>query len=226
MNQMNPIISYVRVSTTSQGKSGLGLEAQREVIARFAAIEGLEIVREFLEVETGKGSDALDRRPQLRAAIAAGKKLKCFVAVAKLDRLSRDVTFIAGLMSQKVSFVVTELGFGVDPFLLHLYASLAEKERALISSRTKAALAARKARGLPNGGGDLVTARKAAADANRAQADAHAAKVLPVIRRAQKHGATSLRAVAEALNALGIQTARGGTWAASSVKNVLDRSET
>ena len=125
------IISYIRVSTGKQAKSGLGLEAQRAAIARFAEAEGLEIMAEFVEVETGKGADALDKRPQLAAALAEAKQHKCPVAVAKLDRLSRDVHFISGLMAQKVPFVVTELGADVDPFLLHLYAALAEKERAL-----------------------------------------------------------------------------------------------
>ena len=114
-----------------QGLSGLGLEAQRAAIARFAEAEGLEVMAEFVEVETGKGADALDKRPQLAAALAEAKQHKCPVAVAKLDRLSRDVHFISGLMAQKVPFVVTELGADVDPFLLHLYAALAEKERAL-----------------------------------------------------------------------------------------------
>ena len=103
------VITYVRVSTSKQGRSGLGIEAQRQALRQFAKAEGLELVREFVEVETGKGSDALDRRPQLKAALAAAKKLKCHVAVAKLDRLSRDVHFISGLKSHKVPFVVAEL---------------------------------------------------------------------------------------------------------------------
>jgi DNA invertase Pin-like site-specific DNA recombinase len=221
---MNPLVSYIRVSTVGQGKSGLGIEAQREILARFAQAEGLEVTHEFVEVETGKGSDALERRPQLRAALAAAKKLKCFVGVAKLDRLSRDVHFISGLMSEKVPFVVSELGFGVDSFVLHLYASLAEKERALISSRTKAALAARRARGLQLGSTTLAEARKSAQAAQQAQADAHAARVLPVIKRAQKAGVTTLRDLAETLMARGIPTARGGdNWSPSQVRNVIER---
>jgi DNA invertase Pin-like site-specific DNA recombinase len=97
-----PLITYIRVSTSGQGRSGLGIEAQRQTLAHFAAAEGYEVAREFVEVETGKGSDALDRRPQLKAALAAARKLKCHVGVAKLDRLSRDVHFISGLMSHKV----------------------------------------------------------------------------------------------------------------------------
>ena len=96
----------------------------------FAKAEGFEIVAEFTEVETGKGADALDRRPQLKAALKAAKKAKCEVAVAKLDRLSRDVAFIAGLMAQRVPFIVAALGRNVDPFMLHIYAALAEQERA------------------------------------------------------------------------------------------------
>jgi DNA invertase Pin-like site-specific DNA recombinase len=91
-----PLIGYVRVSTARQGRSGLGIEAQREALARFAASEGFELVRVFLEVETGKGSDALERRPQLAAALSEARRLRCSVAVAKLDRLSRDVHFISG----------------------------------------------------------------------------------------------------------------------------------
>ena len=113
---------------------------------------------EFVEVETGKGADALARRPQLAAALAEAKHRKCAVAVAKLDRLSRDVHFISGLMAERVQFVVTELGADVDPFLLHLYAALAEKERRLISQRTRDALAAKKAQGKQLGNPKLVAA--------------------------------------------------------------------
>ena len=116
-------------------------------MTRFVAVEGFDLTAEFVEVETGKGSDALDRRPQLAAALATGRQKKCPVIVAKLDRLSRDVAFISGLMAQRVPFIVAELGRDADPFMLHLYAALAEKERRLISERTRAALAARKAQG-------------------------------------------------------------------------------
>jgi DNA invertase Pin-like site-specific DNA recombinase len=217
------VITYIRVSTSKQGRSGLGIEAQRQSLRQFAKAEGLELVREFVEVETGKGSDALDRRPQLKAALAAAKRLKCHVAVAKLDRLSRDVHFISGLMAHRVPFVVAELGADVDPFVLHLFAALAEKERSLISTRTRQALAAAQARGVTLGSPKLAQARESAVASIKAGADQHAANVLPIIREAQKAGATSLRAVAEALNARGISTARGGSWHAMSVKNVLDR---
>ena len=140
-------IAYYRVSTQRQGRSGLGIEAQRATVARFAAAEGMALTAEYTEVETGKGADALDRRPHLAAALEAARKAKCPVIVAKLDRLSRDVAFISGLMAQRVPFIVAELGADADPFMLHLYAALAEKERRLISERTRAALAQRKAQG-------------------------------------------------------------------------------
>src|SRR5258707_4655252 len=134
---MEQAIAYLRVSTQRQHRSGLGLDAQRAAIERFAASESLRIAAEYVEAETGKGTDALDRRPQLAAALAAAKAAKCSVVVAKLDRLSRDVAFVAGLMAQRVPFIVAELGCDADPFMLHLYAALAEKERCLISERSE-----------------------------------------------------------------------------------------
>jgi DNA invertase Pin-like site-specific DNA recombinase len=223
MTTERTLITYIRVSTSQQGRSGLGIEAQRQTLAHFAQAEGFTVVREFVEVETGKGADALERRPQLKAALAAAKKLRCHVAVAKLDRLSRDVHFISGLMAHKVPFVVAELGPDVDPFVLHLFAALAEKERALISTRTRQALSAAKARGVTLGNPKLHVARKGAVEAVKAEADRYAANVLPIIREAQKAGASTLRQIAEALNARGIPTARGGSWYAQSVANVLER---
>ncbi|MFK4525270.1 DNA invertase Pin-like site-specific DNA recombinase [Bradyrhizobium japonicum] len=220
---MPPLVTYIRISTSGQGRSGLRIEAQRLALAHFASTEGYEVTREFIEVETGKGSDALDRRPQLKAALAAARKLKCHVGVAKLDRLSRDVHFISGLMAHKVPFLVAELGPDVEPFVLHLFAALAEKERSLIATRTRRALSAAKARGVTLGNPKLHVARKNAVEAVKAEANRYAANVLPIIKEAQKAGATTLRQIAEALNARGIPTARGGQWYAQSVANILER---
>ena len=218
-----PLVGYVRVSTSMQGRSGLGIEAQREALSRFAEAEGYELVSVLVEVETGKGFDALDRRPRLAEALSQARRRRCPVAVAKLDRLSRDVHFISGLMAHRVPFLVVELGSDVDPFILHLFAALAEKERAMIASRTKAALSAAKARGVKLGGPKLAEARELAVTAIKSLADRHAANVLPIIRDVQRSGAKTLRDVATALNARGISTSRGGRWHAMTVRNVLTR---
>lgn len=223
---MRQAVGYTRVSTNQQGRSGLGLEAQRAAIEAFAAQEGAEIPAWawFSEVETGKGSDALDRRPQLGQALAAARKLKGPVIVAKLDRLSRDVAFISGLMAQRVPFIVAELGADADPFMLHLYAALAEKERRLISERTKAALARKRASGARLGNPtNLPEAQRRGAAASAQGADLFAANVLPIVRSVEAAGITSLQGIAEALNARGIQTPRGGQWHATSVSRLLQR---
>lgn len=217
-------IAYYRVSTQRQGRSGLGLEAQRAAVARFAEAEGITILHEFTEVETGKGADALDRRPQLAAALASARLAKCPVIVAKLDRLSRDVAFIAGLMVQRVPFVVAELGVDADPFMLHLYAALAEKERRLISERTKAALSSRKVSGAKLG--NLTNCAEAAAKGrvvSMREADRFAESVLPIVQAIQCAGVVSLRGIAVALNDRRIRTARGGYWQVSNVRNLLAR---
>ncbi|RUW85119.1 recombinase family protein [Mesorhizobium sp. M1E.F.Ca.ET.063.01.1.1] len=220
---MKPAISYLRVSTIGQGRSGLGIVAQQQVVARFAEAEGFDVVGEFVEVETGKGTDALEKRPQLAAALATAKKAGAPVVVAKLDRLSRDVAFISGLMAKRVPFIVAELGRDTDPFMLHIYAALAEKERALISGRTRQALAAAKARGVKLGGPKITEAAARSREVRTARADAFAANVAPIIEQVRASGATSLRQIAEALNSRGIGTPRGGTWSAMQVSDVLKR---
>jgi DNA invertase Pin-like site-specific DNA recombinase len=220
---MTSAVAYYRVSTARQGRSGLGVEAQKAAVKRFAEAEGFDLIAEHVEVETGKGADALDRRPQLAAALAQARKAKCPVLVAKLDRLSRDVHFVSGLMAHRVPFIVAELGADADPFMLHLYAALAEKERALISARTKAALAAKKAGGAKLGNPRAAEAAIKAHAANRAAADQFAANLLPIVRDIQAAGRTSLREIAAALNSRGVRTARGGLWGASSVRNLLMR---
>lgn len=222
---MKPIVSYLRVSTVKQGRSGLGIEAQRAAIARFCDAEGFTIIAEHVEVETGKGSDALDHRPRLAAALDEARRNKCAVLVAKLDRLSRDVAFVAGLMAQRVPFIVAELGADADPFMLHLYAALAEKERAVISARTKQALAAAKARGVTLGNPNLSEAQVKGTATGRANADRFATSILPMIREARSSGAT-LRTIAATLNARGVKTARGGRWAATQVRDILNRDNT
>jgi DNA invertase Pin-like site-specific DNA recombinase len=219
---MKPAIAYFRVSTDKQGKSGLGLEAQRQAVARFAQAEGFELIAEFRDVETGKGADALAKRPQLAAALADAKRHACPVVVAKLCRLSRDVAFISGLMVKRVPFIVAELGADVDSFMLHIYAAVAEKERSMIAQRTREALAAAKARGVKLGNPEIAKAQVSATEARRRNADAFAANVLPVIREVRSTGA-SLRQIASALNSRGIATARGGTWAATQVRDIIRR---
>jgi DNA invertase Pin-like site-specific DNA recombinase len=224
---MESAIAYLRVSTQRQQRSGLGIEAQRAAIARFAEAEGLQIIGEFVEAETGKGADALDRRPQLAAALAAARTAKCSVVVSKLDRLSRDVAFVSGLMAQHVPFIVAELGRDADPFMLHLYAALAEKERRLISERTKAALAAKRANGIELGNRRNDAQAAAAGRACQAKAaDEFAAGLMPVIEAIRHTGAVTLEAITQALNQRGIRTARGGRWYASSVMNLIERANT
>jgi len=195
-------------------------------VQRFAEAEGLDVLAEHIEVETGKGADALDRRPQLAAALAQARKQKCPILVAKLDRLSRDVHFISGLMAHRVPFIVAELGADADPFMLHLYAALAEKERALISQRTRAALAAKKAQGVKLGNPRAAETVGRAHAANRTAADQFAANVLPIVREIQASGLTTLREIAAALNARGVRTARGGQWHSTTVRNLLLRQAT
>ncbi|HEV2897407.1 MAG TPA: recombinase family protein [Pseudaminobacter sp.] len=221
---MTHAVAYFRVSTQRQGRSGLGLDAQRAAVATFAESEGLTLLGEFTEIETGKGADALDRRPQLSAALETARKAKCPVIVAKLDRLSRDVAFISGLMAQRVPFIVAELGADADPFMLHLYAALAEKERRLISERTRAALASRKTTGMKLGN---PTNTSEAAEKGRKmsihEADRFAQTVLPIVQAIQRAGVTSLRGIAVALNDRGVRTARRGRWQVSNVRNLLTR---
>jgi DNA invertase Pin-like site-specific DNA recombinase len=223
---MKTAIAYYRVSTERQRRSGLGIEAQRTAVTRFAEAEGIILLAHYVESESGEGADALDRRPQLAAALATARSARCPVVVAKLDRLSRDVAFITGLMAQRVPFIVAELGADADPFMLHLYAALAEKERRLISERTRAALAARKAQGARLG--NPRNAGRAAAlgrDVQVSDADRFAANIMPITDAIRATGVTSLAGIAGALNARGVRTARGGRWHVSTVQNLLARAE-
>lgn len=212
---MKTIVAYYRVSTQGQGRSGLGLEAQREALARFAQAESMTIATEFIEVESGKGHDALERRPQLRAAMDKALEIGCPIAVAKLDRLSRDVFFIAGLMAHKVPFLVAELGPDVDPFILHLYAALAEKERAMISQRTKAGLDVARRNGKRLG--NPVQAQRNALEA-RQRALALKGAFTPLIDVTAAEAARSL-------NQAGVKTPSGRPWCAMTVIRVRQRLE-
>jgi DNA invertase Pin-like site-specific DNA recombinase len=209
-----PIVAYIRVSTDKQSKSGLGLEAQRDAIARFAAREALAMADEFIEVETGKGADALDKRPQLAAALRKAKQIKGPIVVSKLDRLSRDVHFISGLMTKRVQFIVAALGKNVDPFMLHIYAALAEKERSMISERTRDALAKAKQRGVVLGNpnvGKMNTEAAAARDA----------KLKPILEAMWE---MPYREIAQELTNRNIPTPRGGDlWNAMTVMRVMKR---
>jgi DNA invertase Pin-like site-specific DNA recombinase len=223
---MSRAVAYFRVSTKQQHRSGLGIEAQSAAVTRFAEAEGLQVIAEFVEAETGKGADALDRRPQLAAALSAARTAKCAVLVSKLDRLSRDVAFVSGLMAQRVPFIVAELGRDADPFMLHLYAALAEKERRLISERTKAALAAKKAQGATLGNPrNIASAGSLGREALVSAADQFAANLLPLVHAIQSTGAVTLEAITRALNERGVRPARGTRWYASSVANLLARAQ-
>jgi DNA invertase Pin-like site-specific DNA recombinase len=197
-------IAYLRVSTHRQGRSGLGIEAQRDTIARHCQTAGITIEGEYLEVETGKGADALDRRPQLKAALTAARKLKSPIIVAKLDRLSRDVAFIAGLMADRVPFIACDIP-DADPLMLHIYAAMAEQERRIISARTKAALAAKKAQGVKLGNPNLAAARAVHQERVQARAAEHAA----IISSHMPAEAVSYASAARALAAQGVTTVTG-----------------
>lgn len=218
---MRQAVIYRRVSTSEQGKSGFGLEAQLEVIRRFCELEGFEMVTEYQDVASGKLP--IEGRPGLAAALEKARKLRCPVIVSKLDRLSRDVAFISGLMSRGVPFIVAELGADTDPFILHLFAALSEKERRMIGERTKAGLAAKKAKEpewIPGNQTNLEEARRRASDAKKAAARTFADRMRPEIERMQASGA-SLNGIAARMNAMGVPTSRGGAWTAKAVSRVL-----
>jgi DNA invertase Pin-like site-specific DNA recombinase len=224
---MQSAIGYTRVSTKGQKKSGLGLEAQRTAIEAFATAEGFVVTQWFTEAESGAGADALETRPQLKAALAAARKGKAVVLVAKLDRLSRDVYFIAGLMAHRIEFIVTELGRQDDPFVLHMYAALAQKERALISKRTKEALAATKSRGTKLGmrARSKSEIRRLSALGVAGSQRAATARLKPLewsIKASLTEGVT-LRAAAELLNDRGVPSPAGGRWHGPSLHKAARR---
>jgi DNA invertase Pin-like site-specific DNA recombinase len=216
-------VAYLRVSTDKQGHSGLGIEAQRKAVNDYLNGGSWELLAEYVEVESGKRSD----RPQLTAALAHAKATGATVVIAKLDRLARNVAFISNLMESGVEFVAADMPMA-NRLTVHVLAAVAEHEREMISQRTKAALAAAKARGTklgnPNGARALRGLGNApAVAAVKASADAHTAQVLPVIESIRAKGIASLHAIAGELNRRGILTARGGRWYATTVRNALTR---
>ena len=216
---MRHYVTYKRVSSQEQGKSGLGLEAQERDIQLFLenyADTPYEVLEEFVEVHTGSDND----RPQLNAAIALAKKENAVLVVAKLDRLSRKVSFIAALMEKKgLDFKVAAMPYA-DPFQLHIYAALAEQEKCFISSRTRAALASAKARGVRLGAPVHHIDELAQAKKEKALKDAK--KVEGVIVPLRRSGA-SLKTICEVLNASGARTARGSFYNQPLVSRMLKR---
>jgi DNA invertase Pin-like site-specific DNA recombinase len=216
---MRKYVTYMRVSTAEQGKSGLGLEAQKRDISIFLDTYSevpFEVIGEFTDVLSGTDDD----RPELTKAIGLAKKTGADLLVAKLDRLSRRVSFIAKLMEDpKLSFRVAQMPHA-DKFQLHVYAALAEQERDFISKRTKAALAEAKARGQKLGGLRDKTMKRN--DAVKANANARAEKIAGIVVPLREAGRT-LREIASHLDRAGVATARGGRWNASQVQRVLRR---
>jgi DNA invertase Pin-like site-specific DNA recombinase len=211
-------IAYFRVSTERQGKSGLGLDAQRKSVLDYLDGGRWELVAEFTEIESGKRSD----RPELAKALAACKRQKAKLVIAKLDRLSRNLAFIATLMDSGVEFIAVDNPHA-NKLTVHILAAVAQHEREMISARTSAALKAAKGRGKRLGNPKLVEARKQAARARIERADRYSANVLPVIREIQESGVSSLRGIARALAARGVPTARGGSWTPVQVSDILRR---
>lgn len=213
-------ISYFRVSTARQGRSGLGIEAQRKAVAAY--LNGRKPLAEFVEIESGTKSG----RPMLAQALAASRVHRAVLVIAKLDRLARNVSFVSALMDAGVEFVACDFP-QANRLTIHILAAVAEHEAKMISERTRAALAAAKARGRALGGfrgragtaTDLAKARAARA----AKADSRAADLAPTIRQLRSEGAHSLRAIAAGLNSIGITAYRGGAWSAGQVRSLLRR---
>ena len=217
---MAAFIAYLRVSTIRQGESGLGLEAQAAAISRY--VGNGTLIQTFTEVESGKRCD----RPQLTAALELAKRTGAMLVVAKLDRLARDVSFIAGLMNASVDFVACDMPHA-NRLTLHILAAVAEDEARRISERTKSALAAAKARGVVLGGfrGRALDASQRARgrETQAIAATAWAIGLAPVFEGLRATGATTLQALADGLNAGGYRTARGGGWSAPQVQRVVKR---
>lgn len=220
------IVSYCRVSTDRQGDSGLGLEAQQDRIQAYAASRGARILKEFVEVESGKRST---NRPELLAALHLAKVTGSVLVIAKMDRLSRNAAFLLTLKESGVKFVAADNPDAND-LTVNILAVVAQQEREAISTRTKEALAVAKKRGIklgnPNGAAALQRAGKgnvAGVQAIKVKADSHAEDLRPVLAHLKEQGITSLGAIAKALNADGFKTPRDKAWHKTSVANLLTR---
>jgi DNA invertase Pin-like site-specific DNA recombinase len=209
-------IAYYRVSTDRQGRSGLGLDAQRSAVAAYIAGRG-ELTAEYTEIESGKRND----RPQLAEALTACRQQKAVLVIARLDRLARNVAFIANLMDSTAEFVAVDMP-QANRLTLHILAAVAEHERELISKRTREALAAAKARGQRLGNPRAALAAPLAHQAARQQADDFALPLRPLLDSMRDQGQT-LQAIADEMNRRGIATARGGLWRPQTVQNLLRR---
>ncbi|MFN3207896.1 MAG: recombinase family protein [Roseovarius sp.] len=219
------LVAYERVSTVRQGRSGLGLEAQRKAIDDFAAAKNAQVLARFTEVESGRRNN----RPELQRSLELARLTGATLIIAKLDRLSRNAAFLLTLRDSGVRFLACDMPDAND-LTVGIMALVAQQEREVISRRTKEALAAAKTRGIklgnPNGAAALKRAGKggeALRAAVAANADAFAEGLAPVIQGLQANGVTTLRAIAEALNGRRIMTRRGGRWHVSNVRNLLFR---
>lgn len=213
-------IAYFRVSTQKQGASGLGLDAQKEAVGRFLNGGEWELAAEYQEVETGKGSDALAKRPQLKAALAACRKEGATLIIAKLDRLARNVHFVSGLMESKVKFVACDMP-EANELTIHIMAAFAEHEAKRISQRTKDALAIAKSRGTVLGKAGAANLRPNI-EARQKTANEFATRLRPLLD-GMKARNLSQRAMVDELNMVGLPAQNGGTWRLAQVQRVLSR---
>lgn len=214
-------VAYFRVSTQKQGMNGLGMDAQRETVRQFLKAGG-ELVGEFVEVETGKGANALAKRPQLAAALALCKKTGARLLIAKLDRLARNVHFVSGLMESKVKFVACDMPEAND-LTIHVMAAFAEHEAKRISQRTKEGLAAAKARGVVLGAAGAGNLSRHVSE-RQTLAKERAEKLRPLFNGFKATG-LSQRAIVQALNSTGVPASNGGIWTLVQVQRVLRRQE-
>lgn len=212
---MTDYIAYYRVSTDKQGKSGLGLDAQRQAVAGFVMGRG-EIAAEFTEIESGRKAD----RPQLVQALAQCRRRKATLVIARLDRLARNVAFISNLMESRVDFVAVDMP-EANRLTIHILAAVAEHEREMISKRTKDALAAAKLRGTRLGNPNPLPASRRATAILKEQTRQYHETTKPFVLELQRQG-QSLRTIARELNRRQIPTARGGMWHPSTVRNLLE----